>query len=50
MKLLLALVFLLNGCAAMLSGVGGGLQAQNQSRQTSCYTHCYAGNCTTTCN
>jgi hypothetical protein len=52
MKLLIVMALLLNGCAALLDGVGGSLQAQNYRQQptTQCYTHCYAGNCTTTCN
>lgn len=52
MKMLILCAMLLNGCAAMLQGMGQGMQNQSRQQQasTQCYTHCFAGNCSTQCN
>ena len=53
MRILFLIALFMCGCADLLGGVGGSFQAQgyrSQPSQTSCFTHCYAGNCSTTCN
>ena len=52
MRIIILFALLLSGCAAMLEGAGNGLRSSGQSypQQTNCYSHCYGGNCTTTCS